>query len=49
MSIAPEPSARYADLEGGSQYSEVYSALAQVVPPSEPHWLPSIAVAVQDL
>lgn len=49
MSHVPEPSALYADLAGGRQHSDVYSALALVVPPSDPRWLPSIAVAVQDL
>ena len=49
MSNLPETSPRYDDLPGGAIHADVYAALALVVPPSEPHWLPSIAVAVQEL
>ena len=49
MSSAPEPSHRFSDLAGGAQFAPVYAALARIVPPSETRWLPSIAVAVQEL
>lgn len=49
MANTPRQSTDYASLPGGDRYSDVYAALADVVPPSEVHWLPSIAVAVQEL